>query len=204
MKTLMYTMLAMAIAGAGLTAGQEPDEKDKPKQQEPKKQQSTNPPPRSGQEPESDKPKPKPKQEPGPPPKQQRPDERQQPQTEKERQKEQKKQQKEQANTKQQRKATEQNPQAQQSPQRSGGKGQRIPAERFRASFGREHHFRVVQSGGDNRRFQYAGYWFEVVEVWPVGWSFDDECYLDEYDDDYYLVDVVHPEIRVLVIVVSG
>src|SRR5207245_1096220 len=54
----------------------------------------------------------------------------------------------------------------------------RIPPERFQANFGREHHFRVQRSG--DRRFQYSGYQFEVVEAWPVGWSFDDDCYLEE------------------------
>jgi hypothetical protein len=43
-----------------------------------------------------------------------------------------------------------------------------------------------------------------VVEVWPARWSFDDDCYIEEDGDDYYLVDTVHPEIRVLVVVVSG
>ena len=62
----------------------------------------------------------------------------------------------------------------------------------------------MASTGGDNRRFRYSGYWFEVVEVWPAGWSFDDDCYIAEDGDDYYLIDVVHPEIRVLVIVVSA
>jgi len=59
-----------------------------------------------------------------------------------------------------------------------------------------------VQRSGD-RRFQYSGYSFELVEVWPAEWSYDDECYIEEEGDDYYLVDVVHPEIRVLVVIVG-
>src|SRR5271154_4777444 len=47
----------------------------------------------------------------------------------------------------------------------------RIPAERYKANFGREHTFRVSQaeySGG--RRFQYGGYWFGFVDAWPGNW----------------------------------
>jgi outer membrane biosynthesis protein TonB len=195
MKIILNSMLALAIAGSPLLT-QEPDPKEKPKQEEPKKQ----PPPKPQQEPEEkSKAKPeKPKQEQGPP-KQPKPDEKQQ-QDDKERQK----QQKEQAKRENNRQPQEQNaPRDDRKQAAARGKGQRIPPEKFRASFGREHHFRVARRG-DDRRVQYGGYWFEVVEVWPVGWSFDDDCYIEEDGDDYYLVDIVHPEIRVLVIVVSG
>ena len=195
MKIILSSILALAIAASPLLA-QEPDPKEKPKQEEPKKQ----PQPKPKQEPEEkSKAKPeKPKQEQGPP-KQPKPDEKQQ-QDDKERQK----QQKEQAKRENNRQPQEQNaPRDDRKQAAARGKGQRIPPEKFRASFGREHHFRVARRG-DDRRFQYGGYWFEVVEVWPVGWSFDDDCYIEEDGDDYYLVDIVHPEIRVLVIVVSG
>jgi outer membrane biosynthesis protein TonB len=198
MKIILSSMLALAIAGSPV-ATQEPDEKEKPKQQEPKKQPE--PKAKPAQEPDDKpKPKPKPQQEPAPPPKQQKPDEKQQQKDEKERQK----QQKEQAKKEKNRPAQDQTAPQNNRKQQASGKGQRIPPEKFRSSFGREHHFRVTRSGGDNRRFQYSGYWFEVVEVWPAGWSFDDDCYIEENGDDYYLVDVVHPEIRILVIVVSA
>jgi outer membrane biosynthesis protein TonB len=208
MKTIISTILALAVASSPLIAGQEPDiEKDKQKQEQPKKQPAKNPQAKPSQEPQSEdnpKPKPgKPKPEPAPPPKQQSQAEKQEQQTEKERQKQQEKQQKEQAKernkTQTQRQTTESNKQA--SPQGTRGKGQKIPQEKFRANFGTEHHFRIARR--DDRRFQYGGYWFEVVEVWPAGWSFDDECYIEEDGDDYYLVDIVRPQIRVLVIVVS-
>ena len=195
MKIILNSMLALAIAGSPLLT-QEPDPKEKPKQEEAKRQ----PPSEPKQEPEEkSKAKPeKPKQEQGPP-KQPKPDEKQQ-QDDKERQK----QQKEQAKRENNRQPQEQNaPRDDRKQAAARGKGQRIPPEKFRASFGREHHFRVARRG-DDRRFQYGGYWFEVVEVWPAGWSFDDDCYIVEDGDDYYLVDIVHPEIRVLVIVVSG
>jgi len=76
----------------------------------------------------------------------------------------------------------------------------RIPDERFHASFGREHHFHVHRG---ERTFAFGGYSFELVDVWPVSWSFDDDVFVEFIDDEYYLVDVVHPELRVLVIVVS-
>jgi len=201
MKTILSSMLALAIAGWPLGT-QEPDPKEKPKQEEPKKQ----PPKQQPDEKPQPKSKPeKPKEEPAPPPKQQKPEEKQQPQDEKERQKQQKEETKKEKNKPPQEQSTQQNNRKQPGAQ-SGtqAKGQRIPPEKFHATFGREHHFRVARSGGDNRRFQYSGYWFEVVEVWPAGWSFDDDCYIEEDGDDYYLVDVVHPELRVLVIVVSG
>jgi len=196
MKIILSSMLALAIAGLPALT-QEPDPKEKPKQEEPKKPSPSKP----KQEPdEKPNPKPeKPKQEPAPPPKQPKQDERQQP-DEKERQK----QQKEQAKRENNRPPQEQNaPRDNHKQAGAQSKGQRIPPEKFRASFGREHHFRVARRSED-RRFQFGGYWFEVVEVWPAGWSFDDDCYIEEDGDDYYLVDIVHPEIRVLVVVVSG
>jgi len=194
MKIILSSMLALAIAGWPIGT-QEPDPKEKPKQEEPKKQ----PPKQQPDETPQPKSKPeKPKQEPAPPPKQ-KPDEKQQQQDEKERQKQQKEEAKREKNRPPQQQNTQPDNRKQSGAQ---AKGQRIPPEKFRASFGREHHFRVAHR--DDRRFQYSGYWFEVVEVWPAGWSFDDDCYIEEDGDDYYLVDIVHPGIRVLVIVVSG
>ncbi len=56
------------------------------------------------------------------------------------------------------------------------GKGHRIPEEKFRASFGTDHHFHVGHH--DNRRFAYGGYSFEYVEAWPADWSDDDDVYI--------------------------
>jgi len=223
MKLILSSMLALAIAGWPLRM-QEPDDKGKPQQEEPKKQPQPKPKQQPDEKPKPQQPdeksKPKPdkpsKEQPAPPPRQQRPEERQQPdeKQQQKQQKEQEKQQKEQTKRERNRPPREQttqpgsNPQErsgrQQTSRQAAGKGERIPQERFHASFGREHHFRVARRGGDDRRFQYKGYWFEVVEVWPAGWSFDDDCYIEEDGDDYYLVDVIHPEVRVLVIVVSG
>lgn len=82
----------------------------------------------------------------------------------------------------------------------------RIPEEKFRAQFGRPHTFvvnrPVVVEG--QPRFQYAGFWFLIADPWPVGWLYTDDCYIDFIDGDYFLFDVVHPEVRVLVFVVAA
>jgi hypothetical protein len=78
------------------------------------------------------------------------------------------------------------------------GRG-RIPDDRFRSSFGREHHFRVEHV--DNRRFQYGGYWFTFNEGWPVGWAYSDDFYIDFIDGQYYLIDLSHPGVQLLLVV---
>src|SRR5579862_1223013 len=75
----------------------------------------------------------------------------------------------------------------------------RIPDDRFRSSFGREHHFRVEHV--DNRRFQYGGYWFTFNEGWPVGWAYSDDFYIDFIDGQYYLIDLSHPGVQLLLVV---
>jgi len=79
--------------------------------------------------------------------------------------------------------------------------GRRIPDPQFHSSFGRQHTFQVQRT--NDRRFQSGGFVFEVVEVWPTDWIFADECYIDFIDDDYFLIDVVHPEHRIIVIIVE-
>jgi len=81
--------------------------------------------------------------------------------------------------------------------------GGRIPDDRFKANFGREHSFHVSRGDYDNHRFQYGGYYFEYVDAWPNDWSYDDDFYIESIGDDYYLYDMRHPEVRILVIVVE-
>jgi hypothetical protein len=80
----------------------------------------------------------------------------------------------------------------------------RIPDDRFRANFGREHRFHigrpVVVEGAP--RFQYGGYWFVFVEPWPEGWGYDDEVYVDYIDGGYYLLSPVHPGVQISINVV--
>lgn len=80
----------------------------------------------------------------------------------------------------------------------------RIPDDRFRASFGREHTFRMrepVMVGGYSR-FQYGGYWFGFVEPWPSGWYYTDDVYIDYEDDGYYMYDPYYPGARFAISVV--
>ncbi|HZU33108.1 MAG TPA: hypothetical protein VFB79_18475 [Candidatus Angelobacter sp.] len=75
----------------------------------------------------------------------------------------------------------------------------RIPEEHFRAHFGREHWFRinrpVIVAGAP--RFQYDGYWFGFAQPLPPGWRYSDEVYVDNIDDNYYLLSPAHPGIRI-------
>jgi hypothetical protein len=85
-------------------------------------------------------------------------------------------------------------------------RGQRIPEERFRSSFGREHRFHVERARIINRaqpEFVYSGYTFELSDPWPAEWSYDDDCYIDYIDGDYYMFDAYHPGIRILVFVIE-
>jgi len=100
------------------------------------------------------------------------------------------------------------NPQArpmQDAAHRGGGHaGARIPDDKFRAHFGREHHFRVshptVVSG--QPRFEYGGYSFVIVDAWPAGWAYEDDCYIDYVDGEYLLFDLIHPGMSIVVTVV--
>jgi hypothetical protein len=99
--------------------------------------------------------------------------------------------------------------QAQQRQRPARGQGRRIPEEKFRASFGRQHTFTVnrvinqttIMPG--QTQFVYVGYTFVFLDPWPAEWAFTDDCYVDYVDDDYYLFDVLHPGIRVALLVVG-
>jgi hypothetical protein len=88
---------------------------------------------------------------------------------------------------------------------RAGGNGGgRIPDDKFRSHFGRDHHFRVsrptVASG--QPRFEYGGYSFIIVDPWPVGWDYADDCYIDYVNGEYLLFDLAHPGVSIVVNVV--
>jgi hypothetical protein len=82
--------------------------------------------------------------------------------------------------------------------------GGRIPDEKFHTSFGREHtvviNRPVVVEG--QQRFQSGGYWFTIVDQWPMGWAYTDNCYIDYVDGEYFLFDLLHPGVRVALFVV--
>jgi hypothetical protein len=80
----------------------------------------------------------------------------------------------------------------------------RIPDDKFRSHFGRQHTFAVnrVTVVEGQRRFQYGGYWFALSDAWPAGWAYTDDCYIDYIDGEYFLFDLLHPGIRIAVVVV--
>lgn len=80
----------------------------------------------------------------------------------------------------------------------------RIPDDKFRAHFGRQHTLvinRLTLVEGQPR-FQYSGYWFALADPWPVGWAYTDQCYIDYIEGEYFLFDLLHPGVRIAVTVV--
>ena len=86
----------------------------------------------------------------------------------------------------------------------TGNRGGRIPDDRFRAHFGREHRFRINRPTivAGYPRFQYGGYWFGFIDPWPADWYYTDEVYVDYIDGGYYLYNPVHPGFRIAISVV--
>ena len=80
----------------------------------------------------------------------------------------------------------------------------RIPDDRFRANFGREHVFVISQPEmvGGYSRFQYGGFWFGFVQPWPVDWYYTDDVYVEYIDGGYYLYNPYYPDARVSISVV--
>src|SRR5580692_9325927 len=112
-------------------------------------------------------------------------------------------QQQQQAKQQQQQQVARQDHAQNQQAQRDGGNrnGRRIPDADFHSHFGREHTFRVTRS--DDRRFNYGGYYFVYNDPWPSGWAYTDDVYVDEIDGEYYLIDPVHPGIRLLIVIAN-
>jgi len=85
-----------------------------------------------------------------------------------------------------------------------GGQSGRIPDDKFRSHFGQQHTLVInrptIVEG--QPRFQYSGYWFTIVDPWPVGWAYTDQCYIDYVDGEYFLFDVLHPGVRIAITVV--
>jgi hypothetical protein len=91
--------------------------------------------------------------------------------------------------------------QHEQQAQHAGSNRGRIPEDRFRANFGREHTFRVSQGDYSNRRFQYGGYWFGFAGVWPSNWLYTQEVFVVEIDGVYYLCNPTYPGVNIALIV---
>ena len=69
-------------------------------------------------------------------------------------------------------------PEAKPEKQEQHAGGGRIPDDRYKANFGREHSFRVSQGDYRNHRFQYGGYWFGFVDAWPSNWLYTQDVYV--------------------------
>jgi hypothetical protein len=72
----------------------------------------------------------------------------------------------------------------------------RIPADRFKANFGREHSFRVSEGDYRSHRFQYGGYWFGFASAWPSNWLYTQDVYVIEIDGVYYLCNASYPGVN--------
>jgi hypothetical protein len=90
---------------------------------------------------------------------------------------------------------------------RQGGKSARVPDAQFKAKLGHQHSFKVNRvvtqtTVVPNRtQFVYEGYSFVFLDPWPADWMFTDDCYIDYVDDQYFLFDPLHPEVRVALLI---
>jgi hypothetical protein len=75
----------------------------------------------------------------------------------------------------------------------------RIPADRYKANFGRQHTFRVSQGDFRSGRFQYGGYWFGFGGAWPSNWLYTQDVYVIEIDGAYYLCNPMYPGVNLLI-----
>lgn len=85
-------------------------------------------------------------------------------------------------------------------PVQSADNSRRIPEDRYRADFGRQHTFHVHH---DSDRFDFGGFAFQFQDAWPSAWSDGDDFYIVEIDGVDYLCDARFPDQRIVVIVVS-
>ena len=97
--------------------------------------------------------------------------------------------------------AGQSNQHAQRSADHRGG---RIPDDKFRAQFGRQHTFKInrTTTAQGQPGFQYGGYTFAIIDVWPAEWAYTDDCYVDYVDGEYFLFDLLHPGVGAAIVVV--
>ncbi len=91
--------------------------------------------------------------------------------------------------------------QHEQQAQRASGSQGRIPNDRYKANFGREHTFRVTQGDFNNHRFQYGGYWFGFAAPWPSNWLYTQDVFVVDIGGVYYLCNPMYPGVNVELIV---
>ena len=183
-RFLNLVILSMLVGCSALVVAQDDKQQDvkPPRQEEPKAEPKA--------EPKQDEMKP-PKQDDAKPAKQEK-------QEEKQEQKQDQKESRDQMKPEQQ-----MHPEQPANHAQPAGKSARIPDDKFREHFGRGHSFNaktVIVQG--RPQFQYSGYSFELVDVWPADWAYTDDCYIDYIDGEYFLFDLLHPGVRIAVVVV--
>ena len=99
----------------------------------------------------------------------------------------------EEKNAKQEQTRTQEAKPQQQQQHATGG---RIPADRYKANFGSGHTFRVSEGNYRNHRFEYGGYAFGFVGIWPSNWLYTQNVYVIEIDGVYYLCNPMYPGIN--------
>jgi hypothetical protein len=186
-RLLNLTILSVLVASsAAVYAQDEKQQEEKPRQEEPK--QPAEPKRQDEARPASrqDEMKP-PRQDEAKPPK----EDKQEPKREEDKQRE-------------EMKSGRQEPGHPEGHGRPATKSAHIPDDKFRAQFGRVHTFRVQRpvavEGGQG--FFYGGYSFLLVDAWPPDWAYADDCYVDYIDGEYFLFDMLHPGVRIAVMVV--
>ncbi len=102
----------------------------------------------------------------------------------------------EEKNTKQEEKTTKP---AEKNAQEQHASNGRIPADRYKANFGREHTFRVSQGDFSSGRFQYGGDWFGFGGAWPSNWLYTQDVYVIEIDGMYYLCNPMYPGVNLVI-----
>ena len=187
-KFLNLAILSALVAtSAAIYAQDEKQQEDKPKQEEPKRQEEPKKQEEAKPAGKQDEMK-APKQEEAKPSKQEKND-----------QKEMEKQQRNEMKTDRQEAAP-------QGHARPAGKSAHIPDQKFHAQFGRSHTFhpsRPVVVQGGQQGIVYGGYTFVFVDAWPAEWAYDDDCYVDYVDGEYFLFDLLHPGVRIALFVVE-
>ena len=189
-RILNIAMFSCLVASTAILYAQDPkQEEEKPRQEEPKRQEA----------PKAQEPRPEgkqdemkaPRQEEAKPPKQEKQEQRQQEQRPEEKQ------------------SHEQMRPGQPEPMHQGNaraerKSAHIPDDKFRQQFGRSHTFVVRRPVmvEDSPGFFYGGYSFVLVDVWPTDWDYNDDCYVDYIDGEYFLFDLRHPGVRIALMVV--
>ncbi len=197
LRVLGLTILAVTLgASVFLYAQDEKQQADKPQQEDMKPQSA-----QDEAKPKQDEAKP-PKHDEAKPTKQEKQDEKQMQKQEKETRDHAAPEHPEQPNRQMPARQDQMHP-AQGGNARPANGGGHIPDQQFHAHFGREHTFRantVIVSG--QPQFQYGGYSFQLVDAWPAGWAYTDDCYIDYIDGEYFLFDLLHPGVQVAVFVV--